>query len=69
MICDELHIEADCEVQAIVTTKEMCISRKGSFIGERKKRGQAAVDSAVESLTPDVEAIDSPPKKVVLNLE
>ncbi len=69
VICDELHIEAGGEVQATVTSKEMSISPKGSFIGERKKWEQAMSESTTELLTSDVDAIDSLPEKVVLTQE
>ena len=63
MIYDELQFEADGEVQAIVTSKEMSISPEGSAIAACKKWEQVAVDSAAESPTPDVEAIDPLPGK------
>lgn len=69
VVCDELHIEAGGQVQAVVTSKEMSISPKGSFIGERKRWEQGAADSALETLSSDIDAIDSLPEKVVLNQE
>ncbi|MGB0732716.1 MAG: bactofilin family protein [Pontibacterium sp.] len=36
IFCDELHIEAGGLVKATVTSKQMSISPKGNFVGQRK---------------------------------
>lgn len=63
VICDELHIEAEGQVRATVTSKQMSISPKGNFVGERKNWEQSAVDKALESL-PVIDAIEGSAAKV-----
>ena len=41
-VCDELHIEPGGTVKGLVMSKEMSISPKGNFIGERKIWEQGA---------------------------
>lgn len=65
VVCDELHIEADGHVQATVTSKQMSISARGNFVGERKHWEQAEVDKMLETLPVHAEALEAPAEKVV----
>lgn len=69
VVCEELHIEADGKVQAVVTSKQMSISPRGSFVGERKHWEPSVQEQPVKALNTDVAAIDSLPEKVVLKQE
>ncbi|MGB0467173.1 MAG: polymer-forming cytoskeletal protein [Pontibacterium sp.] len=67
--CDELHIEPDGLVQAIVASKQMSISPKGSFIGERRKWEQSGDETDIKALSSEADITESDAEKVLVNQE
>ncbi|WP_084332511.1 bactofilin family protein [Marinobacterium jannaschii] len=47
--CDELHVEAGGRVRATVVSKEMSISPKGCFEGERRVKDVMALPDLIEN--------------------
>ncbi len=69
VLCDELHIDADGQVRATVESKQMSIHPSGCFVGERRMRETSMLSDDSQKIETGMDAIDSLPDKVVLDVK